>query len=121
METKVFLIKHRTFYRVFRVNFKCLQHFSLIARCFSTAVKCCIGITTISQFFHKIFNTFQALLNLTVIFGVLKIMYKNCNFIVMLIHHLTSFEIHLGLGKSSILTYNEAILYTNLVLLLLLA
>ena len=39
-------------YRVFRVHFQCQQHFSLVARCFSTAVKCCICITIMFQFIH---------------------------------------------------------------------
>ena len=40
---------------VIRVNFQCLQYFSLIPRCISTAIKCWFSIIFL-QFFHLIFK-----------------------------------------------------------------
>ena len=89
-------------YRVFRFNFQAQQHFPLLARCFSTAVKCCICITNIFQCLHMIFNTSQAGQSLRVLCDVLKIMLKNWNFIVMQIYRVFQVKSIGGLNKDRI-------------------
>ena len=84
--------------RIFQVTFECAHHYSTPPRYFSTAVKWCIFIIMKFQYFHMIFNTSHAGLNLTVLWGVLKIMWKYWNFMLMQIHHVTSVEKHLGGG-----------------------
>ena len=73
----------------------CLQHFSLVATCFSTTVKCCICITIMFQFFHMIFNTPEAGFS-----SLWWVCWKSCVRIEILffipIRHLTAVEKHLG-------------------------
>ena len=68
-----------------------ISHVNNIFHCLP-AVKCCICIINIFQFFRMIFNTSQAGLSLTVLYDVLKIMCNNWNFIVMQIYQVTAVE-----------------------------
>ena len=74
----------------FQANPQCAQHYSSLARSFSTAVTCYVCITIIFQFFHMIFNTSQ--INQFSLWCDVKIMRKNWNMFVMQIQHLTAVE-----------------------------